>query len=90
MRGSDQFAWTGGHCKQSHHKCTSSIVKTVKPMYLHTNVLSSPYSNLDVMDLISFKSVDDIIPRHYVTWLTGNWQDGAANIWKEYKSCAVT
>ena len=79
MRGSDQFAWTDGCCKQSHRKCTTSIAKTVKPMDLHTIiVLSSPYSHVDVW--ISFKSVVYIIPRHYVT---GNWQDGAGNIWKE-------
>ena len=43
MRGSDQFAWIDGCCKQSARKCTSSIAKTVEPMDLCTILLSSPY-----------------------------------------------
>ena len=43
MRGTDQFAWTDGCCKQSPHKWTNSITKTVEPMDLHTILLSSPY-----------------------------------------------
>ena len=43
MRDSDQFASADGCCKQSHSKCNSS---TVKPMDLHTILLSSPYSHV--------------------------------------------
>ena len=55
MRGSDQFAWKDGWCKQSPCTCISSIAKAVEPMDLHTILLSSPHSHVDVW--ISFKSV---------------------------------
>ena len=37
MRGSDQFAWTDGCCKQLTRICTSSIVKTVEHTHTHTH-----------------------------------------------------
>ena len=84
MRGSDQFAWTDGCCKQLPCKCTSKYRKnsgTNRPTYdfivftLFTRMWMCGF-NLNQYF---------IIPGHYVTWLTGNWQDGAGKPGEEFK-----